>query len=51
MVIDISRASEGTAERAANTEEARNAIQQGMDGVERLAGAEVLSGGAEWFRS
>jgi hypothetical protein len=41
LVIDVSRAGEGTAEKAANTEEARRAIQRGMDGVERLAGAVI----------
>ena len=41
LVIDVSRAGEETAEKAANTEEARKAIQQGMDGVDRLAGAAI----------
>jgi hypothetical protein len=41
LVINVSRVGEGTAERVANTEAAKQAIQQGMSGVERLAGATV----------
>jgi hypothetical protein len=41
LVIDVSRAGDGTAEKVANTEVAKQAIQQGMSSVERLAGTAV----------
>jgi hypothetical protein len=41
LVIDVSRVGEGMAEKVANTEAARQAIQQGMCSVERLTGATV----------
>ena len=41
LVIDISRVSEATIEKVANTEDAKQAIQQGMNGVERLAGTMI----------
>ena len=41
LVIDVSRVGQGTAEKVATTEAAKQAIQQGMDGVERLAGTAV----------
>lgn len=41
LVIDISRVGEAAAEKVADTEAAKQAIQQGMNGEERLAGATV----------
>jgi hypothetical protein len=41
LVIDVSRVGEGTAERVLTTETAKQAIQQGMNGVERLAGTTI----------
>ncbi|KAF1962985.1 hypothetical protein CC80DRAFT_588464 [Byssothecium circinans] len=41
LVIDASKVREGVAERVATTEAAKQAIQQGINGVERLAGAAV----------
>lgn len=41
MVIDASRVREDVVEKVATTEAVRQAIQQGMNGVERLAGATV----------
>jgi hypothetical protein len=38
LVIDVSRVGEGTAEKVSTTETAKQAIQQGMDSVGRLAG-------------
>jgi len=40
-VIDVSRVGNGTVEKVGNTGEARKAIQQGMEGVERLAGVAI----------
>ena len=39
LVIDASRVGEGAAEKVADTEVAKQTIQQGMSGVERLTGA------------
>lgn len=39
LVIDVSRVREAIMERVASTEVAKQAIQQGIDGTERLAGA------------
>ncbi|OAL57288.1 hypothetical protein IQ07DRAFT_627147 [Pyrenochaeta sp. DS3sAY3a] len=41
LVVDISRAGEETVEKVANTETVKRAIQQGMNGVERLVGATI----------
>jgi hypothetical protein len=41
LVIDVSRVGEGTAEKVSTTETAKQAIQQGMNGVERLAGTSI----------
>ena len=41
LVIDVSRVGEGTVEKVATTETAKQAIQQGMDSVERLVGTAV----------
>ena len=41
LVIDVSRVGEATIEKVANTEAAKQAIQQGMNGVERLVGATI----------
>ena len=41
LVIDVSRVGNSTAEKVATTETAKQAIQQGMDGVERLVGTAV----------
>jgi hypothetical protein len=41
LVIDVSRVGNSTAEKVATTETAKQAIQQGMDGVERLVGMTV----------
>jgi hypothetical protein len=41
LVIDVSRVGEGVAEKVSTTEAAKQTIQRGMDGVERLAGASV----------
>jgi cell division septum initiation protein DivIVA len=41
LVIDVSRMGGEATERVANTEAAKQAIQQGMSGVERLAGAAI----------
>ncbi|KAL5398325.1 hypothetical protein PMIN03_012795 [Paraphaeosphaeria minitans] len=41
LVIDVSRVGDGTAEKVATTETAKQVIQQGMDGVERLVGTTV----------
>jgi hypothetical protein len=41
LVIDVSRVREAIIERVASTEVAKQAIQQGIDGIERLAGAEI----------
>ena len=41
LVIDVSRVREGIAERIANTEVAKQAIQQGISCTERLAGASI----------
>jgi hypothetical protein len=41
LVVDVSRIRETTIERVASTEVAKQAIQQGINGIERLAGAEI----------
>ena len=41
LVIDVSRVGEGTAETVSTTETAKQAIQQGINGVERLAGTTI----------
>ncbi|KAF9728557.1 zinc knuckle [Paraphaeosphaeria minitans] len=41
LVIDVSRVGDGTAEKVATTETAKQVIQQGMDGVERPVGTTV----------
>lgn len=41
MVIDVSRVRGDVVDKVATTEVARQAIQHGMDGVERLAGATI----------
>ena len=41
LVIDVSRVGEAVADKVANTEAAKQAIQQGTNGVERLAGAAI----------
>lgn len=41
LVIDVSRVREEVVEKVATTEAAKQAIQQGMNGVEQLAGATV----------
>lgn len=41
LVIDVSGIREAIIERVASTEVAKQAIQQGIDGVERLVGAEI----------
>jgi hypothetical protein len=41
LAIDVSRVREGIAERIANTEVAKQAIQQGISCTERLAGASI----------
>jgi hypothetical protein len=41
LVIDVSRVREAAAEKVANTDAAKQAIQQSMNGVERLAGAAI----------
>lgn len=40
-MIDVSRAGEGTTEKVANTEVAKQTIMQGMSDVERLTGATI----------
>jgi hypothetical protein len=41
LVINVSRVGEATREKVASTEAAKQAIQQGVDGIERLARAEI----------
>lgn len=41
LVIDVSRVGQEAADKVANTEAAKQTIQQGMNGVERLVGATV----------
>jgi hypothetical protein len=41
LVIDVSCVREAIIERVASTEVAKQAIQQGIDGIERLAGTEI----------
>jgi hypothetical protein len=41
LVINVSRVGEAVVEKVATTEAAKQAIQQGMNGVERLARATV----------
>ena len=41
LVVDISRVREATIEKVASIEAAKQAIQQGIDGIERLSGAEI----------
>ena len=41
LVVDVSRIRETTIERVASTEIAKQAIQQGIDGIEGLTGAEI----------
>ncbi len=41
LVVDVGHVGEGTVEKVAKTEAAKQAIQQGMGGIERLAGATV----------
>jgi hypothetical protein len=41
LVVDVSRVREATIEKVASTEAAKQTIQQGIDGIERLARAEI----------
>ena len=41
LVINVSHVGEAMIEKVANTEAAKQAIQQGMNGVERLVGAMI----------
>ena len=41
LVVDVSRIREAIIEKVASTEAAKQVIQQGIDGIEKLAGAEI----------